>query len=71
MLAKVTRIVGDDLIYLQSEMGCMVMTPDKIDSYRGERLKDIGIGVGTLFRVNLDARNLILNATCCPHSSTR
>lgn len=63
MLAKVTRIVGDDLIYLRSERGCMVMSPDKIIDYRGERLKDIGIGVGTVFRVNLDARNLILNVT--------
>lgn len=53
--ATVTRVVGNDLVYVVTEQsGVLVFTPDKIKGYSGQLLKHIGIREGAKIDVVLD-----------------
>jgi hypothetical protein len=44
---RVTRVVGEDLIYIDSpRLGAMVISPEDILGYSGEPLKKIGVFEG-------------------------
>jgi hypothetical protein len=54
-IATVTRVVGNDLVYVVTDDdGPAVFTPDKISGYKGEPLKQLGIREGARIDVTLD-----------------
>lgn len=68
-IATVTRIVGNDLVYVMTAAdGPLVFTPDRISDYKGDALKRIGIREGAQVHVTIDKARRIIVAVKDPSS---
>jgi hypothetical protein len=65
----ITRVVGDDLIYVLTDtQSPFVFTPDKIHGYKGQHLKEIGIREGLKVSVTTDRSGRTMLFTELPES---